>query len=139
MPPETVIRFVTEWRNAPYDEHTGVSGHRTGIFRTAYRLWRDRTLEEPARTELRALLNWFNENLAQPEGLAMPLRADAHETAQLWIRASARHHITQLRRMAGIVGGADIPVDELSTTRPGHILYRDAYQVIAVPFADTPR
>lgn len=132
MPPETVIRFVTEWRHAPY-------GHRTGVLRAGYRLWRGNSLPEAERYELRTLLNWFNENLATPDRLATSRQAHGRETALSWIRASASQHVMRLRRMASIVGDAGVAVDELHTTRPGYVVYRDAYQVVALPFADTPQ
>jgi hypothetical protein len=132
MPTETVIRFVTEWRHEPY-------GHRTGVFRAAYRLWRGSTLPEAERSELRVLLDWFNGNLAKPDRLAMSRRAHGPETALSWIRACANQHVVRLRRMAIIVGEAGIAIDELHTTRPGYVVYRDAYQLVALPFADTPR
>jgi hypothetical protein len=131
MPSETVIRFVTERRHAPY-------GHRTGIFQVAYRLRRSTTLIEPERSKLRALLNWFNDNLATPDRLAPSRRPHGAETAISWIRASANQHVVQLRRLAAIVGNAGVGVCELRTTRPGYVVYQDAHQVVALPFADTP-
>ncbi|HXE29875.1 MAG TPA: hypothetical protein VN656_15255 [Stellaceae bacterium] len=132
MPAETVIRFVTEWRHAPY-------GHRTGVFRAAYRVWPGRILPEAERAELRTLLDWFNDHLAKPDRLATSRRAHGAETALSWIRASARQHVTRLRRIAALVERAGIAVDELHTARPGYVVYRDAYQVVALPFADTPQ
>ena len=132
MPSETVIHFVTRRRHAPY-------GHRTGIFQVAYHLQRGTTLGEPEHSELRALLNWFNGNLATPDRLAPSRRPHGAETAISWIRASANQHVVQLRRLAAIVGNAGIAVDELRTTRLGYVVYGDAHQVVALPFADTPR
>ncbi|HEY1506516.1 MAG TPA: hypothetical protein VGF92_19595 [Stellaceae bacterium] len=132
MPVETVIRFVTEGQHAP-------SGHRTGVFQAAYQLWRSNTLIEPARSELRALLDWFKDNLPQPDRLVPSQSPHAAETATAWIRESASRHLTELRRLAAIVGDTGIAVKELQTTRPGQVVYRDAYQVVALPFADTPQ
>lgn len=132
MPGETVIRFVTQRRHPPY-------GHRTGIFQETYRLWRSDTLAESDRVELRAILNWFNAHLPRPQRLAASPRPHASETAISWIRASAVAHVAQLRRLAALVNDASIPVDELLTDRPGYVVYRDAYQVVALPFADTPQ
>ena len=130
MPGETYIRFVTRQRHEPY-------GHRTGIFRAAYRLWRDSTLTLAERDEVRALLDWFNDNLALPERLTASRRPHGRETAISWIRDSAGQHIAQLRRLAALLGQAGIAVDELRTMRPGYVVYRDPYQVVALPFADT--
>jgi len=132
MPPETVIRFVTDRRHAPY-------GHRTGIFQIAYKLRRSSTLLDLDRSELGAMLIWFNDNLATPERLAPSRRPHGAETAISWIRASANQHVVRLRRLAAIVANAGIAVDELRTTRPGYVVYQDAHQVVALPFADTPQ
>ena len=132
MPRETVIRFVTQRRDAP-------DGQRAGIFREAYRLWHAETLPAADRIELRALLDWFNSHLERPPRLAASPRPHASKTATSWIRASAAMHVAQLRRLAGLVQDASIPVDELLTDRPGYVVYRDAYQVVALPSADTPQ
>jgi hypothetical protein len=132
MASETVIRFVTARRPSP-------RGHRTGLFQEAYRLWHEDTLRAADRAELRALLDWFNDNLERPQRLAPSPLAYANKTAVSWLRASAHHHLVQLRRLVDLVKEASIAVDELQTTRPGYIVYRDAYQVIALPFADTPQ
>jgi hypothetical protein len=132
MPNETVIRFVTQRRHPPY-------GHRTGIFQEAYRLWHAGTLLAADRAEIRILLDWFNTHLERPQRLAASPRPHASKTAISWIRESAGPHIAQLRRLAALVNDASVPTDELHTNRPGYIVYRDAYQVVALPFADTPQ
>ena len=45
----------------------------------------------------------------------------------------------RLRRIAGLLGSVGVPVQELRTTRPGYILYEDDFQIVALPFRDTPR
>lgn len=132
MASETFIRFVTGRRPSP-------RGHRAGLFQEAYRLWHEETLSAADRAELRALLDWFNDNLEQPQRLAPSPPAHAGKAAILWLRASAPHHLVQLHRLVELVKKASIAVDELQTIRPGYIVYRDAYQVIALPFSDTPQ
>jgi hypothetical protein len=127
-----LIRFVTASRHLPY-------GHRTGIFRSAYALWRESRLPQLDATELRALLDWFSDNLAVPERFAASKNPRAKGTGISWVRSSAHQHVTRLRRLAAIVETAGIIVEELRTTRPGYVLYQDAHQVVALPFADTPR
>src|ERR1700739_4434471 len=128
MASETYIRFVTERRQP--------SRRRTGLLQEAYRLWHADTLLAADRAELRALLDWFNDNLDRPQRLAPSPPAHAGKTAIAWLRASAHHHLVRLHRLTELVKEASVAVDELQTTRPGYIVYRDAYQVIALPFAD---
>jgi hypothetical protein len=128
---ETVIRFVTQ-RHPP-------NGQRTGIFHEAYRLWHADMLPAAERAELRALLDWFDAYLERPQRLTASPPMHAGKIPVSWIRSSAVHHIAQFRRLAEIVNDAGIAIDELHTPRPGYVVYRDAYQVVALPFADTPQ
>jgi hypothetical protein len=133
MPPrETVIRFVTQRRDLP-------DGQRAGIFREAYRLWHAETTPAADRVELRALLDWFNTHLDRPQRLTVSPPEHAGKTPISWIRISARDHLAQFRRLAALVNEAGIAIDEVETPRPGYVVYRDAYQVVALPFADTPQ
>jgi hypothetical protein len=129
---ETLIRFVTQQRHPPH-------GNRAGIFREAYRLWHDDTLPAETRADLRTLLDWFNTHLERPQRLAASPAPYAGRTAIPWLRESASHHVAQLRRLADLIGEAGVVVEEINTTRPGYIVYRDAYQVMAQPFTDAPQ
>jgi hypothetical protein len=132
MSSRDLIRFVTQDRHPPY-------GHRSGIFVAAYALEEGNTLIASEQEALRLLLAWFDDNLARPTRLAASRHPRAQETAISWVRASAHEYVTRLRRLAGVVEAAGIPVEELRTTRPGYVLYEDAHQIVALPFADTPR
>jgi hypothetical protein len=127
-----LIRFVTSSRHPPY-------GHRSGIFRVAYALCRTNELAAADIEEIRGLLDWFNDHLARPERLAASRHPRAQGTGVSWIRASADEHLRRLRRLTAILDAAGIAVEELRTMHPGYILYEDAHQVVALPFADTPR
>jgi hypothetical protein len=131
MPRETVIRFVTQHRDPVY-------GRRTGILHQAYGLWHDDTLPIETRAKLRAALDWFNAFLEQPQKLAPSPPELKGKLPIAWIRTSARDHIAQLRRLADLIEEAKIPIEEVQTTQPGYTVYRDAYQLVALPFADTP-
>jgi hypothetical protein len=127
-----LLRFVTDSRHPPY-------GHRSGLFQVAYAIWREHRLPELKRAELRALLDWFNDHLEAPERFAASRRPHAKGTAISWVRASAHEHVSRIRRVAALVEGAGMAVHELRTKRPGYIVYEDTHQVVALPFADTPR
>jgi hypothetical protein len=127
-----LIRFVTRDRHPPY-------GHRTGVFATAYALLRSSGLGDSERKELRALLDWFKANLSIPSRLAVSQHPRATESAISWMRASADAHMRKLRRLVVLVSASGIAVEELRTARPGYVVYQDDHQVVALPFADTPR
>jgi hypothetical protein len=131
MRPE-LIRFVTRGRHPPY-------GHRTGVFATAYELSRNPHVGAGARQELRALLDWFEANLAIPTRLAVSRHPRATESAISWVRGSADEHLWRLRQLVALVSESGIAVEELRTARPGYVVYQDDHQVVALPFADTPR
>jgi hypothetical protein len=127
-----LIRFVTRNRHPPY-------GHRSGVIKATYALWRANILEVQEQEELRAILDWLNEHLARPERLSISRYPRAKSTAISWMRASAQAHLSHLRRLAALVGTGGTVVDEWRTKRPGYVVYEDVHQVVALPFADTPR
>ena len=127
-----LIRFVTGHRHPPY-------GYRTGVFQAVYTLWRRGILTQPNQDELRTLLDWFNDHLAKPERLTSSRNPRARNTAISWVRASSLEHMTQLRRLVTLVAVGGVTVNELRTKRPGYVVYEDDQQVVALPFADTPR
>jgi hypothetical protein len=56
------------------------------------------------------------------------------------MRVSARGDTSRLRRLTALLKHAGLAADELRTRRPGYVVYRDDHhQVVALPFADTPR
>ncbi len=127
-----LIRFVTRDRHEPY-------GHRTGVFPIAYQLRREKALAEVDHEELCALLTWFGEHLAVPQRFTVSRHTRAAETALSWLKASAKEPMSRLRRVTELVASTGVPVVELRTMRPGYVVYEDEHQVVALPFADTPR
>jgi hypothetical protein len=127
-----LIRFVTRDRHSPY-------GHRTGVVTAAYALWRANSLTTHEHEELRAILDWLEEHLARPGRLSVSRHPRAESTALSWMRASAQEHLSRLRRLAALTEAGGTAIDELRTTRPGYVVYQDVHQVVALPFADTPR
>jgi hypothetical protein len=132
MSESDLIRFVAAARHPPY-------GHRSGVFVVAYRLDEGHGLAAAEHAELRELLGWFEQNLAKPSRFTPSTYPRAAETAISWIRATADGHVRRLRRLVALVEGAGTAIEELRTQRPGYIVYQDLHQVVALPFADTPR
>lgn len=129
---DDLIRFVTDGRHLPY-------GHRTGIFPSAYKARRENWLASSRHDELCDLLLWFSDNLPVPDRFAASRRPHAEHSGISWIRTRALDHMKRLRLIAALLHGVGVPVQELRTVRPGYILYRDDFQVVALPFKDTPR
>jgi hypothetical protein len=127
-----LIRLVTGNRHAPY-------GHRSGVMQASYALWRENILASEEQKELRNTLDWLNEHLARPKRLSVSRHPRATSTAISWIRVTAHEHLSRLRRLAMLVETTGMAVDEIRTNRPGYVVYQDAHQVVALPFADTPR
>lgn len=129
---DNLIRFVTDGRHPPY-------GHRTGIFPSAYKARRENWLAAGRHDELCDLLLWFSDNLPVPDRFSASRRPHAEHSGISWIRTSASGHMRRLRRIAQLLHGVGVPVQELRTARPGYILYADDFQIVALPFRDTPR
>jgi hypothetical protein len=129
---DNLIRFVTDGRHPPY-------GHRTGIFPSAYKARRENWLAAGRHDELCDLLIWFSGNLPVPDRFTASRNHNATHSGISWIRTSAAGHMSRLRRIANLLQSTGVPVQELRTARPGYILYEDDFQVVALPFRDTPR
>jgi len=129
----TLLRFVTQATHPPF-------GHRTGVFSIAYSL-RDRSPADAARVqELAGHLQWFEKNLAIPTRFSTSRHPRADATAISWIKAGADGHVRRLRLLVALVDEmSGVGLEELRTNRPGYIVYEDDQQVLALPFADTPR
>lgn len=85
-------------------------------------------------------LAWFEANMAQPDRLSASRHPRAQETALSWVKASADEHVRRLRLLATLVEQVGhFGIDQLRTERPGYIVFEDDHQVVALPFADTPR
>ena len=80
------------------------------------------------RSELRAIFRWFNANLPAPRRLP--------KNAICWFRADATESLQRLRALIEIYRLAGHPVWMQATPNPGRVVYRDEFQVAAVPYPD---
>lgn len=128
-----VIRFVTHLTHPPF-------GHRSGVFKVAYELRRSHPSAAPFVRELIEQLAWFEANMAEPSRFSPSRYPRAQETALSWVKATANEHVRRLRLLVSLVEHAGhLKVVELRTERPGYVVFEDDHQVVALPFADTPR
>ncbi len=114
------IRFQTGLRSPE-------NGCRLGVFRAAETLVARYDLPEYADELLRDSLRWFNSNLDVPR-----LRAQAGRPI-FWIRSDAEDCLAQIWNMMAIFNEEGLFVEQRTTRRPGHIVYRDENQIAAIP------
>ena len=129
------LRFVTERRT----DH----GHgREGFFQATYAVWRNPETPTFSAPELRRLLDWFDANLEAPDRLSRSRHKRGKDagarTALSWFTPQATEHITKAYEIAAIIREYGYSVTVLKTDRPGFVVFRDRWQVVAEPFADTP-
>jgi hypothetical protein len=126
-----LIRFVI--RNLDPD-----SGRRQGLFQAGDDLLESGQMSEEDAERLQLLDAWFKSNLPVPTRFSLSSRPHAKAQALSWFRDSATEHISRMRGYHHLLDAYGISVAMLRTNRPGYIVYEDAHQVVAYPFADTP-
>jgi hypothetical protein len=126
------VRFVS----VDFDEDAEV---RTGIFQAAYDLSDSGTLPDYEHEALSEVLCWFNENLERPTRFSRSLRPHRRPKAVCWFRSSAREHLRRAWELVRILEHNDVPIDTIKIETPGYLVYEDAVQVVAEPFADIKR
>lgn len=117
---DTYIRFQTPLR-------CGNTGRPAGIFVAAGRLEDQKALPTETRERLRDVLAWFNQNLTVPSS------SDVHWRCLFWFRSSSQPVIRRLWELAYLLEEENIFANKVRTQQPGMIVYRDEYQVAAVP------
>lgn len=55
-----------------------------------------------------------------------------------WFVDDDREMIAHAFALAALIGEAGVPASKVATRRPGTILYRDPWQIVAKPEAATP-
>ena len=111
-----------------------VVGDDGGVITTAGELVDLGRLDGYARDRLRMLFTWFNRALPIP-----PFRRSGwSERARCWFRAKAVWMLRRAWDIALILREHGRPVRVLHREAPGRVLYRDSYQVVAVPEASPP-
>jgi hypothetical protein len=99
-----------------------------GLFRISECIEDSPDLPAAARSQMRAAFHWFNANLPAPRRLP--------KTAICWFRADAKQSLRQIRTLIEIYRLLGYPVWMQATRSPGRVVYRDEYQVAAVPHRD---
>jgi hypothetical protein len=127
---QMLLRFVLQ-RSHP---DTAVE---EGVFGAAYEL-RDGTLISVSdRGSLEGLLGWFDANLGKPQRLNSTKSRGYYRrrTAGIsWLKPTASEHIAKMRALIAILEKNDYQVSQITTNRPGYVVFEDEHQVVAEPF-----
>jgi hypothetical protein len=113
------------------------SGVEEGIFGAAYDL-RDGALISPSdRQALEILLAWFRANLSIPERFNTSRSKGYYrrKTAGIsWLKFTATEHIAKMQELGALLERNGYQVSQITSTKPGYIVFEDDHQVIAEPF-----
>jgi sulfur carrier protein ThiS len=129
------VRFITPW----WRLRRGVD---CGLFGPAYWLAGDDDVPALLRDALQAEIGWFEDHLPVPRPVtrAFCVRSKKSWRADgvCWFNDGAREAIARAFTLAALLRKCGIPARKVATRRPGTILYRDAWQIVAKPAAGTP-
>lgn len=127
------VRFITPW----WEFRRGVD---SGPFGPAGDCVSDREVGAALRAAIGHELDWFDANLPVPGWHAFRVKSRRcwRSDGICWFADSAREMIAHAFALAALLGECGIPVRKVATGRPGTILYRDDYQIVAKPDAATP-
>ena len=126
------VRFISPWRI-----RRGVD---QGLFGPAYDASRAPAVAEPLRVALRHELDWFEANLPVPARDRFRVRSRKvwRPDGICWFVDEAREAIAHAFAVAALLRDCGVEVVKVATRRPGQILYRDAWQIVAKPEEATP-
>jgi hypothetical protein len=132
---ERLLRFVL-LRSHPD------TGAEDGIFGAAHEL-RDSALTSTSdRQLLEDLLSWFDANLATPERFNKTKSKGYYRrrTAGVsWFKPAATEHVAKMRSLVVILEENGYRVSQITTKRPGYVVFEDDHQVVAEPFRNEPK
>lgn len=127
------VRFHSPWEEVRPGVHAG-------LFGPAYACERDPRVAEGLRAALREEIVWFKANLPVPKERCFVVRSRKRwlNVGICWFVDDAREAIARAFTLAWLLRECGVPVSKVATRRPGQILYRDAWQIVAKPEAATP-
>ncbi len=119
----TYLRFQTRIQN-------DYSHRPSGVFMAVNELRDSNQLTPYHSEELERHLSWLKMHLKSPA----ILKEDKNERAISWFHPRAKEPIRRVRAMIEILREYDIVFDQITTKRPGYVIYEDGWQVVAKPF-----
>lgn len=88
------------------------------------------------------LISWFAENLPAPDRFNESTSKGAwrrNAAGISWFKPTATEHIANMRELVALLQDAGVHSEEVSTYRPGYVVYEDPFQIVAEPFRETRR
>jgi hypothetical protein len=111
---------------------------RQGVFQAAADLRDEAALSEAEHRLLGDTSEWFAKNLQKPQRFSRKRNASHRDQRGVaWFKDSAAEHLRRIGELVAILEEHGRKVSMLESERPGYVVYEDAYQVVAEPFADT--
>lgn len=139
------VRFHSPW--APHDAARGVAqdrglrrGVHYGLFGPAYDYAYDPATPEGLRRALWHEIDWFEQNLPVPARTSFRVKSRKRwrNVGICWFVDGAREMIARAFTVRALLAECGVPVTKVATHRPGQILTRDAFQIVAKPEEATP-
>jgi hypothetical protein len=118
------------------------TGLEEGIFSTAYDLRDSADASESDRQSLRNLLSWFQAHLAIPERFNRTSSKGYYRRRTKgvsWLKPTAKQHIAKMRELAAILEENGHPVSQITSERPGYVIFEDEHQIVAEPFRNNQK
>jgi hypothetical protein len=103
----------------------------TGVITEARLLRDDDKLYTHEIDLLEAAFDWFNDNLPCPPFQAKLRSGEWTRDAVAWFRDDAKECIGRVWDLVHLLRENGVPVRLVATEKPGRIVYRDRYQVVA--------
>jgi hypothetical protein len=80
---------------------------------------------------------WLNQHVRVPSRFSRSRKRHATKKAISWLKDDAAAPFARVRAIATILERNRIATEQLTTYRPGYVVYEDDSQVAAIPFRDT--
>mgnify|MGYP004190799489 CR=1 FL=1 len=105
-----------------------------GPFRIVWRLLGDaEDKADPVLIALRRELDWFNDELPVPKRFGVRARRRRWSDGICWFRDDAREMLAHMEALVCLVEECGVPVKRNWTRSLGQLLYRDRWQIVAMP------
>ena len=127
------IRFVSPQR-------IGARGYHAGIFWVISDVRDAKDTPAALSHAIKEQSDWFQANLPVPQRRHFNMRAERRRQplGLCWFRSDAQEMVRRAFLLAALLREGGMYVTPITTARPGAITYRDDFQIVARPNAQTP-